>query len=215
MTQGFVVGSHWKTLPFLEDCLASFNGLYSTPVYVVLTDQQGDWPPDIYERIEKAGYHPIPTGDCWEVNAIRAVYDMVPELEEFFFLQDTVEVLDPVGLAELIFTVHRGYSCPVNKPFQCYLGKYRREVLDNVDWPRVVTKEDAVRQEGRFTQQYLNKDPKPPRILFPGFNEGASFEEKHGRLNRVVENDYLRKYRGTWHANLQKRIHEIDKEGKV
>lgn len=215
MSQGFVVGGHWKTLPFLEDCLTSLSTLVSAPVYVVVTDQQGDWPSDIYRRIERAGYQPIPTGGCWEVSAIRAIYDMVPELKEFFFLQDTVEVLDPEGLAEMIFTEHRGFSCPVNKAFHCYLGKYRREVLDRVDWPRVVTKEDAVRQEGQFTQQYLNKDPRPPRILFPAFNEGGRFEEKHGRLNRVVENEYLRKYRGTWHANLQQRLYEIDVEGKA
>lgn len=210
MNQGFVICTHRKTRAFLHDCLRSFVSTEGDsvhqryPVYVVVTGGDEDYA----NELRGHWWNVIVTPDLWEVGALKAAFEQTT-LEEMFFLQDTFEVLRPHELAQIAFEQNRGCACPLNGAFQMYTGKYRRSGLSRVTWPVVVTKADAVRNEGEFTRHYTDREPAERRVLFPNFRDSTNFQHKHGRLNMVTENAYLRKWKGTWQDNLNERLQEI------
>lgn len=222
MKQGFVICTHRKTRLFFRDCINSFvvpniqgPQVYEQyPVIVVLTGDDGHYYEGFHSIVSGVVDRVVRTPECWEVNALRAAVEQT-DLDEMFFLQDTFELVNPQALADVAFVQYKGYACPVNNHFQCYAGKYRRSGLTRVNWPEVKTKADAVRNESDFNRHYLDREPAPRQNLFPEFRDSRHIVQKHGRANTVIENAYLRKWKGTWQANLQDRLHDIDQRGAV
>jgi len=60
-------------------------------------------------------------------------------------------------------------------------------------------KRDAIRHEIDWHKRYVEVAGNP-QVLFPELTDANSTrqEERHGRTNLVLENDYLVKYKGTW-----------------
>jgi hypothetical protein len=131
--------------------------------------------------------------DSYECGAIQEVLKQT-DLDEFIFLQDTFEILDQ-SIFDMAF--EHPTSVSFNPYFECFAGKWRRKALENVEIPKTLTKVDAViTGESKFTALYRMIEK--THVLFPTFVDCDRFEERFGRKNMVIENAYLRKWKGTW-----------------
>lgn len=173
MKQAIVIGSTTKTKHWLENCLNSFGDYRGYPIMVMVNND-------------------------WEIGKIKWVLEYT-NLDEFFLLHDTVEIKDPI-LFDIAFKTNAGKSFALSGSpayMGMYLGKYRREVLSQIEIPSVATKKEAVDQEIAFNQRYAEKEQNKEMIEQP-LNNTNIFEDKFGRTNMVLENFYIKKYKGTW-----------------
>jgi hypothetical protein len=138
--------------------------------------------------------------DGYELGAIKVALQNT-NLDEFVLLQDTFEVLD-ISLFDRLFNDYPSQSVAYNPHFQMYLGKFRREALEKMKIPEVSTKAEAVLQEERFTKAYMALES---TVVFnPDFidnNFYDSWEERWGRKNLVLRDQYLVKRKGIWSAS--------------
>ncbi len=79
-----------------------------------------------------------------------------------------------------------------------YLMKYRREVLKQMPIPEVKTKSMAVFWEVVFNTFYAGLDEGNVVVLFPEMAHSDVFIEKYGRMNMVMGNEYIEKWKGDW-----------------
>lgn len=119
-------------------------------------------------------------------------------ITEFFLLQDTTEIKDP-SIFEKGFTYAGSVSW--DSGLKSYLGKYRRLILDQCHIPLPKTKMDSVVFEESFNYEYLAKEPKK-WILNENFSSSEKFEEKFGRVNMVLEDQYLKKFKHIWNRDM-------------
>jgi hypothetical protein len=119
--------------------------------------------------------------------------------DEFVLLHDTC-VVKTNTLFDLFFG-YQGTSVSVSPNFLSYLGKFRTKTLLKLTIPNVHTKREAVDAESQFLREYISFEPNHI-VLFPGFDEHYRWQAKHGRMNMVLENDYLIKYKATWHPSM-------------
>ena len=177
MKQAIVIGSTTQTKDWLQNCLNSFGCYDKYPIIVVVNND-------------------------FELGKLKWVYDNT-DIDEFFLLHDTVEIKD-TGLFDLAFNYDGSFALS-SQPVQMgmFLGKYRREILDKMSIPLTKTKMEAVLQECAFNEQYSKLESKMATIFNPLLNSDK-FEEKFGRKNMILENDYIRKYKGTWSFEMVK-----------
>lgn len=169
--QGIVVGTAPGREAWLKDCLESLKG---SKYPVVWTEEYS-----------------------YELGKIRWAYEHT-NFDDILFIQDSCVIHD-LKLLDMVFG-YEGSVSITNHPtlFGCYLGKYRREVLTRSKIPVVLTKAESVRQETSWTVKYAALDS--TINLFDDFDvpEKHFFEQRHGRNNLVLRNEYLTKYKGTW-----------------
>lgn len=132
--------------------------------------------------------------DGYELGKIRWIYDHT-DIDQFLFLQDSVVVKDMLWIDD-IFSHDESVSLS-HKHFFMYMGKYTRKDLAKVDFPEVRTKSKAVRYEDEWTSKYAPDCPS----LWPLYDTDV-FEQRNGRLNMVLENEHIVKYKGTWHPSM-------------
>lgn len=141
--------------------------------------------------------------DGYEIGAIYGTLEAT-DWDEFVFLQDTIEIKN-LSVFDRMFKEFEGRSVAYNPHFQMYLGKFRRAILEGIPKPEVRNKIDAVSKESSFTQTYWANDPTTV-VLNPHFIDQNFYgrrEWKHGRENLVMEDDYIKKFKGTWDAKSQ------------
>jgi len=221
MQQGIVIVTHPKHKKFLRNLLRSLDAYSEYPTYIVVNDWRSG---DLHYQLfldELTNYPEIDVihniEDGYECGAIQMVLDQT-DLDEFFLLQDTWEINDPVYLFDLAFNIHKGACVTIHPRGQCYAVKFCREVLQQMEIPKTRTKERAIYHEAHFVKDYLKLDT-PHHTVCPDWgnvDERKQLkEEKFGRLNLVISNDIVTKYKGTWQHNLQDRINAIDKHGVI
>lgn len=134
---------------------------------------------------------------AFELGKIRWAYEHTT-WDRFWLLQDSVVIKDPQFLAEAWALNSSVALTDDPAPFGMYLGIYTRATLDKLQIPWALSKADAIHYEIAFHRDYLEIEPSP--VLFPGFNDASSnrTEDRHGRLNKVLENQHLIKYKGNW-----------------
>ncbi len=131
---------------------------------------------------------------CWEGNGrpkgsfeLGAIQRGAKLFDEFVYIHDTVVIKDNV-IFDLLFA--EPGTIALTAGFYHYFGKFVSADLPEI--PEVKDKEDAVFHELRwFTKPYKVFDPQLPFI-------SETFEERHGRTNMVLENDYMIKYKARW-----------------
>ena len=173
MNQGIVIGSTTTTRDWLQNCLNSFGKYDRYPILVVINDD-------------------------FEMGKLKWVYDHT-DLDEIFLLHDTVEIKD-TSLFDEAFGECAGKSFALSDHpayMGMFLGKYRRDILKLMDIPLTRTKKEAVIQEDEFNRRYCNLEPHKV-LLDPTLRNTDIFEDKFGRKNMVLENQYIKKYKGTW-----------------
>jgi hypothetical protein len=179
MNQAIVIGSTTRTKNWLQNCLSSFGKYDKYPIIVVVNDD-------------------------FELGKLKWAYDNT-NLDEIFLLHDTVEIKD-TSIFDIAFKDNIGSSFAMaNQPVYMgmFMGKYRREILSQMNIPITKTKLEAVMAEMSFNSEYAGKEQRKAIIDNP-IHDGNIFEEKFGRTNMILENKYLKKYKGTWTLEMAK-----------
>lgn len=211
--------THPKTYRFLKNMMGSLQtqeGIELPRLYFVAGDYD-DY--SIGQKLWMSGWAGIIRhySATWEAGAIQLMNEHAPDrFTEFVFLQDTWE-FKPGKFKD--FWKHQtaalGHTIWFTQNKQMYAGKFRREVLDAMppwDWP--TCKQKAIQMERAWQESYSNHDNAAP-ILWSQIPDGKEEFEMFGRMNVRCENEWLIKWKGTHCGNLQRRIQEIDEEGKV
>lgn len=172
MSKAIVICTTPKSTHWLHNLLDSFQGYDKFPI-IILSDY---------------GY------ELGKINFIHKHTDIT----EFFFLQDTIEIKNP-SIFDKGFTFAGSVSW--DSGFKSYLGKYRREILDKCTIPLPKSKMDSVVFEETFNWEYISKEPKG-WTLHDDFSKRDVFEDKFGRKNMIIEDEYLKKYKGTWSRDM-------------
>jgi hypothetical protein len=119
--------------------------------------------------------------------------------ERFLFLQDSWIVKDQ-GFWDLLDD-QTGSVAITSDPYfyGCYAGVYDRAVIEQIGTPVITDKRDAIAKEISWHKSYVEVAG-TPAVLFPDLTDSNATrqEERHGRTNLVLENQYLTKYKGTW-----------------
>jgi len=171
-----VIGSHPGSR-FLQNCLDSIRGLECLVV----------------------------VNDGYEMGKIKWVYDHT-DWNEFVFFQDSVQIKNGTFIPTL-FNELEGRSvslCGCPCPFGSYLGKYRREVLDQMELTETRTKVEAVNMERSFSDAYCAIEK--PVQYFEDLNDAPNFEVFGGRQNMVLENFFIKKFKGTWNMGMAENV---------
>jgi len=170
--QAVVIGTRPDRKEQLRNCLNSFT----TPYDILIADCDG-----------------------YEVGKLKWVLEKT-DIDEFVFLQDTVEVKDP-RFINICFALPQSVSiCNYPSIFGCYLGKYKRSVLEKMNLPDVKDKLGAVEYEMKIGQDYSKFET--PFVLFDDLNNVDNFVEKWGKKVMKIENDYLIKYKSIWNRSM-------------
>jgi hypothetical protein len=174
------------------------------PVVVSTGDGRGHWVADCLRSITRGNVTVCLSRTGGELGAIRMIHEGT-HWSRWLLLQDSCEVLDN-ALFDLVDAT-TGSLLIAPRP-SMYLAVYEREILDRIGIPDVPAGADravAIRHETEWMDQYedahrqLRGGSVP--VLFPDFTDANAprREHRHGRINLVLENTYLRKYKGTWH----------------
>lgn len=136
----------------------------------------------------------ISNHEGWCVPGIKKIWDTT-DFSEIVFLNESMVVKDN-SIWDILFKEHRGKSVMLGERFLMFFGKFRRVMVDRLEFPEVHNKlEDVLLGEGGWSRQYQELND---HVEIQPLADGPRFEEKHGRKNMVLENDYFIKYKGTW-----------------
>lgn len=120
--------------------------------------------------------------------------------EKFFFLQDSWLVKDD-RFWQLLES-QEGSVCLTEDPFYygCFAGVYERWVIEQIGIPITESKLDAIHNEIAWHKEYVRVAGKPT-VLFPELTDKNAIRtiERNGRNNLVLENEFIVKFKGTWH----------------
>lgn len=157
--------------------------------------------PTSYEKLNNLlitinGYDKYPiiilSDYSFEIGKIKQMLNT--DYDEFFLLQDTIEVKDP-EIFEIVFS-KQGKTVTLDPTMRSYLVKYQKTFLSTLDIPDAKTKLDSINIEDWLYHQHLADTT--VHCLTDNFNKSDVFEEKFGRLNMVLENKWLKKYKSIW-----------------
>jgi len=171
------------------------------PVFVGTTSTRGEWLQQCAASFKHRLFTPIVDDATQELAQIKFIHETFRH-ERFLFLHDSVEILDD-RFFELIDATSGSvalFGDPV--PFGMFMGVFERKVLDSVPLWQPASKEAAARAELLWTTRYA-RAAEPYTILFPDVcdRKAVRVVERFGRKNLVLENEFIRKYKGTWGMN--------------
>ena len=183
---GIVIATTPETQVWLKEALEHLRGV---PYKIMLVGNKG-WLPTEGD---------INIANDWNGYELGAIEHGARFFKEFVFLHDTVFVKD-TSLFDKVFAKEGGVA--LCKNFMCYLGKYNSKVLQEIGIPRVEKKMEGAIHEVQWNQKYMKADP-----AWSYFEEVLpintdKFQDKNGRKNMIVENNYLIKYKATWDPSM-------------
>jgi hypothetical protein len=126
--------------------------------------------------------------------------------DEVLYLADSIEVKD-LSLFDLIFEKYKGQSVSFTDVpyFLMGFGKWRRESYIKLPVENQLSYHQGADIEGVKGEKYAEIDGKPV-ILFPSLMDREHFdpryEVKFNRENLILENEYIKKYKGHWHLEM-------------
>lgn len=174
VSKGIIVTTSEYTKDFLNDCLNSIGDKY--PIIVV---SNGNYNPNVS--------HETIIND-WNGFELGGIIHGKENFDEFIHLMDTCVIKDKSLFDKLfetegnVFLTHGGYH---------YMGKFVSNTLPEI--PIIHTKDGAIRHE-------LHWLPKPHTYLNPDLPVHTDvFEEKFGQRRMKLENEYIIKWKGTFH----------------
>lgn len=194
MKQAVLVATWPGGLAPFRSLIDSLSGM-PWPLYVVINDAGRAYTSNHFPMYRGRSVVIESVVDGYEIGAMDRLLDMAPDVDEFVFLQDTFEVRDQAVLATAFGTPG---SVAFGPQFHHYAGKWRREpLLRLAPLPLVRDKETSIQQEQDFVARY--RAIEDVTVMFPDFHDGnGRIVERYGRQNLLLENDMLRKYKGTW-----------------
>ena len=177
---------------WLKDCLASLDTNHQVMVLFQEKEPEAIEIPFLYAHHQLNGFDP---------GAIVWAREHCED-EEFLVLHDSCVIKDNL-LFDIVFNSFSGHSVAFSShpvPMGMFLGKYKTAIVKQLDPPIAKNKEHAVELEEEWNKKYCQLDY--PIIMPDPLNVSDIFEEKHGRKNMVLENRFLKKYKGTWNRNM-------------
>lgn len=139
----------------------------------------------------------------YETGAIKWTHENTC-LDEFLFLPDTVFAKKHDWIYTALAAEGRGVSV-IGSQYSAFIGKYRRVILDRMhtrphQFIYARNKHEAIPEWS--VQEYAALEGSGLITLWPrsaeGLDDGPKREFKNGRLNMVIENEHLVKYKGSW-----------------
>ena len=124
--------------------------------------------------------------------------------DEYVFLPESSRVLD-LTVFDRCFGDHAGVSVSLGRAqggeFRMYLGKYLAASVRALGVPSVGSKEEAVQYEGgAWCGRYREREEAARRFARVGgpMEHTNEFVERHGRVNMIVRNEHLERWKGSW-----------------
>jgi len=190
-----IIPSHISRIDtWLKDCLASLDTKYK--IMVVF---QGDKPAKglkigfEYTHQDLNGYDP--GGIVWAMNNLE-------KDAEFFILHDSCVIKDNLLFKVMFDGYYEESVALASHPtlMGMFLGKYRMPIAKQLEPPIAKDKEHAVDLEETWNREYCQLEQ--PIVLDNPLTESTIFEERHGRKNMILENRWIKKYKGAWNRNM-------------
>ena len=167
-------------------------------IVISTTPGRESWLRDCLESIKRPVI--VISNFNYELGKIKFIYENT-NLSFFLLLQDSVIVKNDKFFDLMFEAAGMGSAAVTNDPhiFGMYMGVYTRQTLAKTGIPNCNSKKEAIEYEISWHERYVNFEPTLP-VVFPELNDSraAKKELRHGRLNLVLENDYLIKYKGNW-----------------
>ena len=130
----------------------------------------------------------------------KSAYDMEAfyyakehKIYDFFVLHDSMVIKD-ISLFDKVFELKGNVQ--LSHIWQMGLGKFN---IHNI--PELPTKPTDKLSAIRFENSYL-RTIKVNHTLFTLLKDTDIFEEKHGKKRMIIENEFIRKYKGTWSNDM-------------
>lgn len=161
------------------------------PVVIGTNPERGDWLNDCIASVRattKRRRVLIHDAGGFEIAALRTG---VAHFRRFLFIQDSCEVLHPT-FWDVIDSTETAWLFG-GPPM--YMAVYNRDDLKPAiaDAPQTMDKQSSIVWEGELAKRLEYP------TLWPDVTDTTGrIEEHHGRKNLVLENRYLRKFKGTW-----------------
>jgi len=174
---------------------------------IVITTSRAtkDWLPELLASIDKR-FEVLVVGNLvtgeniditneWNGFELGGILRGYENFDEFVHLMDTCVIHDN-EMFDMMFDYNGSmYLCD---HFFSYLGKYKRDILEKTEIPKINTKEDAIALENVWNARYLKNDPNAKQFLPSLPIHTHDFVEKHGRKNMVLTNGFMTKWKATW-----------------
>jgi len=123
----------------------------------------------------------------------------IENFDEFILLQDSVMVKDSSLFKKMLESPN---SVWLSKWGQNYFCKYKSEILRQIPI-EIKDKKDSIYWERQLHEDYRKLEV--PEIMLDGCLDNTEvFEEAYGRKNMISENEYFKKYKGTWDISMLK-----------
>lgn len=162
-----------------------------TPVVIGTNPERGDWLNDCLRSIRATTKNRrvlIHDTGGYEISALRTG---MKHFRRFLFLHDSCEVLHP----DFWHTIDNSAPTWLFGGPPMYLAVYERNPLEEAltGSPETMDKSTSIAWEGELPKR-LNYP-----TLWPEVTDAVGrTEDRHGRPNLVLENDFLRKWKGSW-----------------
>ena len=179
MKQAIIIATHNKFKPWLLNFIKTYDSHYDL-LFTYNTD----------------------VNNICDVKAL--ITGIESDYDEFLVFHDTIEIKDN-KIFDIIFEQYKGRSVYLRKLSCMFLAKYTK--TDLAEMPsenmqalyKVTNKKEGVNQEDTFNNMYKNVSN--PIYLFDDFKDNPVRENKFGRNNMIIENEYLKKYKGSWNMD--------------
>lgn len=181
MMKGIVIATHQKGADWLRGLLDSLQGCK----YPILVVGNGFMPETEHMNVMNS----------WNGYELGAIAWGIKRFGEFIFLPDSCIVKDQSILDKMFDFDGSVYLSP---GFFHYMGKYRTQTLNRIEVPKIDKKEEAITFEHVFGNRYMAAESQI-KMLEPCLPvQSEVFEVKNGRKNMVVENEWFKKWKGTY-----------------
>lgn len=139
----------------------------------------------------------ISNHEGWCMDGIRKVFETT-DYNEICILNESMIIKDN-SIWDKIFKENEGKSVMLGVNYLMFFGKFRREKLP--PFPEIHSKKDDVLLgELGWCGEYMKNDS---YVEIQPMTDGYSvYEEKNGRNNMILENDYFKKYKGHWNLEM-------------
>lgn len=166
------------------------------PIVIATTPGRGNW---LNQCLESIGDRQVivVSDYSYELGKINWIFNNTT-IDRFLLLQDSV-VVKKQEFFDLLEQYPKSLAisdCPIL--FGMYLGIYSRETLSKINIPIPKSKDEAIHYEQCWSKEYCATEEVP--LLFNDFKDqlNKGTKDHFGRINLILENDYLIKYKGTW-----------------
>lgn len=137
--------------------------------------------------------------DGWVMEGVKKVWETT-NYKELFFMNESMICKDN-AIWEKVFHEYGGKSVMMSERYLMFFGKFRREMVNKLQFPDVRNKlDDVFLGEGQWCRQYyeLGDHVEIDPLADGDYNDPSRFEEKNGRRNLVLENQYFKKWKASY-----------------